>query len=100
MDVIDGKDILYIVMEYAEGGELFDKIIEKKRFCEEEAKFYFYQMVSAVKHLHSLHIVHRDLKPENMLFCASSTDNKNNEKNVLKITDLGLSKETLDTQAK
>ena len=87
MDVIDTPDYLYIVLELAEGGELFDKIIEKTRFNETEAKLHFYQMASAIQYLHSKKICHRDLKPENILLC--SQDDKNP---VIKITDMGLSK--------
>ena len=87
VDVIDTPDYLYIVLELAEGGELFDKIIEKTRFNETEAKLHFYQMASAMEYLHSKKICHRDLKPENILLC--SLDDKNP---VVKITDMGLSK--------
>ena len=87
VDVIDTPDYLYIVLELAEGGELFDKIIEKTRFNESEAKLHFYQMASAISYLHSKKICHRDLKPENVLLC--SQDDKNP---VVKITDMGLSK--------
>ena len=52
-DVIDSKDFLFIVLELAEGGELFDKIIEKTKFNEAEAKLHFYQMASAINYLHS-----------------------------------------------
>jgi len=86
-DVIDSKDFLFIVLELAEGGELFDKIIEKTKFNEAEAKLHFYQMASAINYLHSKNICHRDLKPENILLC--SLDDKNP---VIKITDMGLSK--------
>ena len=83
VDVIDTPDYLYIVLELAEGGELFDKIIEKTRFNETEAKLHFYQMASAMEYLHSKKICHRDLKPENVLLC--SLDDKNP---VVKITDM------------
>ena len=52
-DVIDTKDYLFIVLELAEGGELFDKIIEKTRLNESEAKLHFYQMAFAIQYLHS-----------------------------------------------
>ena len=41
-DVIETKENLFIVLELAEGGELFDKIIEKTKFSESEAKLHFY----------------------------------------------------------
>ncbi len=43
---------LFAVLELAEGGELFDKIIEKTRFNEAEAKLHFYQIASAIQYLH------------------------------------------------
>lgn len=86
-DVIDTDDRLYIVLELADGGELFDKIIEKTRLNEFEAKLHFYQMVSAIEYLHSHSIAHRDLKPENILLCSDDDANP-----VIKITDMGLSK--------
>ena len=77
---------LYIILELADGGELFDKILEKVKFSEKEAKIHFYQMVSAVKYLHKKNIAHRDLKPENILL---SNDDSNP---LIKISDMGLSK--------
>lgn len=86
-DVIETKDNLFIVLELAEGGELFDKIIEKTKFNDAEAKLHFYQIVSAIKYLHAKNICHRDLKPENVLLCSEDNINP-----VVKITDMGLSK--------
>ena len=68
-------------------GELFDKIIEKTKFQEQEAKLYFIQIVSAIEYLHAENICHRDLKPENILLCSDDDSNP-----VIKVTDLGLSK--------
>lgn len=85
--VIDSQDYLYIVLELAEGGELFDKIIEKTKFNESEAKVHFYQICSAIEYLHSKNICHRDLKPENVLLCSVDDSNP-----IIKITDMGLSK--------
>jgi len=86
LDVIDTENNLYIILELADGGELFDKILEKIRFSEKEAKLHFYQMVSAVAYLHKKNIAHRDLKPENVLL---SNDDSNP---LIKISDMGLSK--------
>lgn len=73
-DVVDTEDVLFIILELADGGELFEKVIEKTRFNEQEARLYFYQMVSAVEYLHSAKIAHRDLKPENVLLLHFDDD--------------------------
>eukprot|EP01103_Thecamoeba_quadrilineata_P010526 TRINITY_DN229_c0_g1_i1.p1 TRINITY_DN229_c0_g1~~TRINITY_DN229_c0_g1_i1.p1 ORF type:complete len:795 (+),score=201.82 TRINITY_DN229_c0_g1_i1:271-2385(+) len=79
------KTHLFLVMEYVEGGELFDRIIERGCFSEKDAANIIRQILEAVKYLHTLGIVHRDLKPENVL-CATK------EALDVKIADFGLSK--------
>mmetsp|Transcript_18940 Transcript_18940/g.32356 ORF Transcript_18940/g.32356 Transcript_18940/m.32356 type:complete len:89 (+) Transcript_18940:499-765(+) len=73
-------------MELAEGGELFDRIIESKRFSEQIAAKLMHKMLSAIKHLHEHQICHRDLKPENFLFQDKSIDSE------IKLIDFNLSK--------
>ncbi|XP_048583173.1 serine/threonine-protein kinase Chk2 isoform X3 [Nematostella vectensis] len=85
-DVFESPDMLYIVLELVEGGELFDRVVSVKRFEESVAKLLFYQMVVAVEYLHSKGITHRDLKPENILLCSDKNET------LLKITDFGVSK--------
>ena len=84
--MIDTENVLYIILELADGGELFDKILEKIKFSEKEAKIHFYQMLSAVQYLHQHNIAHRDLKPENILLSNDDTNP------LIKISDMGLSK--------
>jgi serine/threonine protein kinase len=86
IDISDKKNSCHIVMEYAEGGELFHYITSKKRLTETEASLFFYQIVNAIEYLHDKKIVHRDLKPENILF-------KDEEKKIVKLIDFGLSRE-------
>jgi 5'-AMP-activated protein kinase catalytic alpha subunit len=69
-------------MEYANGGELFDFIVKKKRLDEREACKFFQQILSGIEYLHKNKICHRDLKPENLLL---------DENNNIKIVDFGLS---------
>lgn len=85
IEFIDYVNIYALVMELAENGELFDKIIEAKRFSEDVARRYFQQLVSAVAFLHKNHIIHRDLKAENLLLSADDT---------LKLCDFGLARFT------
>jgi calcium-dependent protein kinase len=78
----EDKKNFYIITEFCEGGELFDKIVEKGSFSESEAAGVMKQLLSAVNYIHSNSIVHRDLKPENILL-----DTK--KQNIIKIIDWG-----------
>lgn len=59
---------IFIVMEFLQGKELFDKIVEAHHFNEAMAAKIMHQLLSAVNYLHRHSIVHRDLKPENIIF--------------------------------
>ena len=78
----EDKKNFYIITEFCEGGELFDKIVEKGTLNEAEAAGMMKQLLSAVSYIHGNNIVHRDLKPENILL-----DTK--KQNILKIIDWG-----------
>lgn len=80
-EVMATKSKIYFVMEYAKGGELFNKVANGK-LREEEARKYFQQLINAVDFCHSRGVYHRDIKPENLLL----DENEN-----LKVTDFGLS---------
>jgi len=62
---LDG--IVYLVMDYAYGGELFERLVKHGSFCEADAVEIMKNLLSAVNYLHSNNIVHRDLKPGNLL---------------------------------
>lgn len=66
-EIYEDDLLYYVVTEYCEGGELFDKIIKWKRFTEEQASLIIYQLMSAVAYCHEKNVIHRDLKPENIL---------------------------------
>ncbi|KAG0048091.1 Chk1 protein kinase [Gryganskiella cystojenkinii] len=74
-------ECIYIFVEYAAAGELFDKIEPDRGVQEDLAHLYFVQLIAGVQHMHSKGISHRDLKPENILLDSSGT---------LKISDFGL----------
>lgn len=69
-DIFDTDSTLHIVMEFMEGGELFDVIAAEGHFSEKKASFVAHELISGVSYLHDHGIVHRDIKPENIL-CKS-----------------------------
>ncbi|XP_042196343.1 SNF related kinase b [Callorhinchus milii] len=83
-EVIDTQTKLYLILELADGGDLYDYIMRHEGGLQEElAKTYFAQVVHAISYCHTLHVVHRDLKPENVVFFK--------EQGVVKLTDFGFS---------
>ncbi|CAG9312199.1 unnamed protein product [Blepharisma stoltei] len=81
-EIIETPKLLYLIMEFASGGELFDFIVAHNRVEEYEACVIFQQILAGVEYLHKINIVHRDLKPENLLL---------DKKNQIKLADFGLS---------
>jgi len=81
-EIIENNKRLYLIMEYADGGELFTHISKRTRIPEREAVGLFRQIISGVDKIHMMNVVHRDMKPENVLL-----DSWNN----VKIIDFGLS---------
>jgi len=87
VDYFETTDFIYIVQEVAYGGEMFDRILEKKHLSEKDAAVLAKQMLSALVYMHSKGIVHRDLKPENILYCSFEEDSP------IKISDFGFATE-------
>ena len=81
-EVLASKTKIYMVLEYVNGGELFDKIASKGKLKEAEGRKIFQQLIDCVSFCHNKGVFHRDLKLENVL-----VDNKGN----IKVTDFGLS---------
>ncbi|OQO10856.1 hypothetical protein B0A48_04157 [Cryoendolithus antarcticus] len=86
------QERLYLILEYAQGGELFHHLKLERMFSEETAAFYMAEMVLALEHLHhNVRVIYRDLKPENCLLDAEGH---------LLLTDFGLSKVALEDDAR
>ncbi|XP_011666725.1 MAP/microtubule affinity-regulating kinase 3 isoform X5 [Strongylocentrotus purpuratus] len=83
-EVIETDKTLYLAMEYASGGEVFDYLVAHGRMKEKEARAKFRQIVSAVQYCHQKRVVHRDLKAENLLLDKDLN---------IKIADFGFSNE-------
>jgi len=81
-EIIETQKKLYLIMEYASKGELFDYIVQVQRVKEHEACRFFQQIIAGVEYISRLNIVHRDLKPENLLLDYNKG---------IKLVDFGLS---------
>jgi calcium-dependent protein kinase len=84
--VFEGTRHLHLVQELCTGGELFDRIIARGHYSENDAAILVRKILLAVKHCHDRDICHRDLKPENFLFQTKDEDAE------LKVIDFGLSR--------
>ncbi|KAJ3099964.1 hypothetical protein HDU97_002636 [Phlyctochytrium planicorne] len=81
LEVVEQPNYIYLILEYEEGGELFDYIVKNEKVDEDKARIFFRQMVSAIQYCHAHCITHRDLKPENILLDAEGN---------IKLIDFGL----------
>ncbi|KAK2462380.1 hypothetical protein APHAL10511_005686 [Amanita phalloides] len=82
-DVFEGEYELFLVLEYVEGGELFDFLVNRGRLLPQEAQEYFKQIIYGLNYAHTFSIIHRDLKPENILIASFSPP-------LIKIADWGM----------
>eukprot|EP01105_Mastigella_eilhardi_P008446 TRINITY_DN2047_c0_g1_i6.p1 TRINITY_DN2047_c0_g1~~TRINITY_DN2047_c0_g1_i6.p1 ORF type:complete len:339 (-),score=78.57 TRINITY_DN2047_c0_g1_i6:189-1205(-) len=86
LNIYESETKVFVVMEYADGGELFSRIEQKNNYTEEDAKVLVQHILEAVQYLHEHDVVHRDLKPENLLLRSKTSDT-----DVL-VADFGLAK--------
>ncbi|GAM17057.1 hypothetical protein SAMD00019534_002320 [Acytostelium subglobosum LB1] len=86
-EIFQSDQHVFIVMELATGGELYEKLENDGSLSESDARLIFIQLLKAVEYLHSLGIAHRDLKPENILFDYDQANPLH-----VKVTDFGLAR--------
>jgi len=88
-DVVVDETHIHLILELAQGGEMFQQVQARGALSEEEARIYFSQLISCVDYCHSASVCHRDLKLENVLLAAQGSQ-------VIKVTDFGFSKDFLN----
>ena len=75
LDLLNGskpKEVLYIIMDFVQNGELFNIVESTGKFSEDTARYYFRQLLSALNYLHNtMSVCHRDIKLENILMDAN-----------------------------
>jgi len=81
-DVWENRNELYLIMEYVEGGDLFEYVAQQHRLDEREAVYLFRQIIAALLYCHRIRIHHRDLKPENILLDLNTLE--------VKLVDFGM----------
>ncbi|XP_076044979.1 serine/threonine-protein kinase NIM1-like [Oratosquilla oratoria] len=81
-EVVETLSRIHLVLEYAHGGELFNKVTAEGRLEETSAAHLYAQILGAITHLHGLSIIHRDIKAENVFFAGPNT---------VKVGDFGFS---------
>jgi len=89
-EVFETEKFLYLLTEYAEGGELYEKLVNDGVYSELEAAGIMKKLLEAVHYLHMVsNVIHRDLKPENILLCKSK---ENPDILIPKLNDFGIAK--------
>ena len=91
-NVFENRRQMFIVMTFVRGGDLFDRIVKRRRFPERVAQRVMYDLLSVVSYLHLRGIVHNDLKPENIMMASEDDDSE------IIIGDFGLSKFAMDQE--
>jgi len=85
-EIFETPEQVQLVMELMNGSDLFDRVITRKRYTEENARKLMKQVCDGVDYLHRQNIIHRDLKPENILLANTDEDTE------CQVADFGLSK--------
>ncbi|XP_068682091.1 calcium/calmodulin-dependent protein kinase type II subunit alpha-like [Montipora foliosa] len=81
---------MYFVLEYVEGGSLFNHMLQRQKYSEKDAANIVKQVLDALVYLHKMRIVHRDVKPDNILLKnVPHPGNESNKRLVVKLCDFG-----------
>lgn len=86
-EIMEDDGRYYIISELMNGGELYDRILQMKKFTETDVAKICIQILRGLNYMHKKNIAHRDIKPENILLASKDIDNLE-----LKITDFGFAK--------
>ncbi|CAE7274903.1 CaMKI [Symbiodinium microadriaticum] len=89
-EVFEEKGVCFIVTELVQGGELFDRIVERSGYTEKNARDLIKIFLETVAYMHDAQVVHRDLKPENLLLSSAVEDTS------IKVADFGFAKRVQD----
>lgn len=93
LDCKETTQYVYIVMEYCNGGDLADYLLQRGTLSEDTIRLFTKQICGAMKALQSKGIIHRDLKPQNILLCHNDSINNPSSNDItLKIADFGFAR--------
>jgi serine/threonine protein kinase len=81
--LFEDEEHFFLVMECMRGGNVYDRIMESKRYTEDEARTLAKKLLGAVRYIHERGFAHRDLKPQNLLL------NSDKDRTDIKISDFG-----------
>jgi len=93
-DWCDTKKRIYMVVEFCDGGDVFERVVQYKKFSEKSAIHVIKAVCSGLQHIHKMGYVHRDLKPDNLMYLTKEVDSK------IKIIDFGLAGDCNDGPCK
>lgn len=88
-ETFESKHFFDLVMEFCPGGELFERLVQRKSYPEPQARIVVRAICDAVAYCHRRNVVHRDLKPENILFADTSEDA------LIKVADFGFAQKVM-----
>mmetsp|Transcript_17257 Transcript_17257/g.49899 ORF Transcript_17257/g.49899 Transcript_17257/m.49899 type:complete len:703 (+) Transcript_17257:129-2237(+) len=86
LDFYEEEQYFYMVMDYMGGGDVFDRVLEKTKYTEEDARKLTKVLLKATKCMHEAGVAHRDLKPQNLLLTSKNDDAH------IKVTDFGFAR--------